>query len=125
MPYADLDFFLALVKDQDWLKSRAGILLAKYRCQLHTSLFTLIELLLVADRYHLDLKRSVETVCRLATVPKHDRALALHACDYMDQFKLTPFDALHAVSADGDSIISSDKAFDRAGLHRIPLERAA
>ena len=53
MPYADTDFFLALVKDKDWLKARAGDLLAAYSDQLWTSLFTLIEILLVADRYKL------------------------------------------------------------------------
>lgn len=42
--YADTDFFLALLKDTDWLKEKAISLAKKYEGQITTSEATFIEL---------------------------------------------------------------------------------
>ncbi|WP_456398062.1 PIN domain-containing protein [Palaeococcus sp. (in: euryarchaeotes)] len=54
MIYADTDFFLALLKPDDWLKENARKILEKYRGDITTSDATFIELLLLAERYGLD-----------------------------------------------------------------------
>lgn len=125
MPYADTDFFLALFKATDWLKTNARALLAQHEGKLRTSLATLIELLLLSKRYNLAIDEILTGVAQIATVPERDLALAQQAAGYMSEKNLTTFDALHAVAAAGEPIISSDKAFERAGLDRIPLEAAA
>ena len=57
MIYADTDFFLALLKDSDWLKQGAQHLAEQYKGKIWTSPPTLIELLLLAAEYHLDPER--------------------------------------------------------------------
>lgn len=34
------------------------------------------------------------------------------AATYVGEYGLTPFDALHLVESDGDTIVSSDEAYD-------------
>ncbi len=125
MPYADTDFFLAILKETDWLKSNANALLEAHRGDIRTSLATLIELLLLSEKYSLDPERILATVSSMASVPSEDLALSRTAAEHMLRSGLNTLDAFHAASAGTDEIISSDKAFDRVGLKRIPLESAA
>ena len=124
MPYADTDFFLALIKERDWLQSSAGKLYKKYRGQLWTSITTIIEVLLLAARLKLDPERLVLNLSRIAQLRGVDLQVALLAAHFMKQDGLGTFDALHGAFcfAERDEIISSDKVFDRIGLTRIPLE---
>ena len=48
MVYADTDFFLALMKESDWLQEAAKRILEEYSDEIWTSPVTLIELLLLA-----------------------------------------------------------------------------
>ena len=52
--YADTDFFLALIKKDDWLKKNAEKIYKKYKNELWTSTLTLKELLLLAYRDNKD-----------------------------------------------------------------------
>lgn len=54
MIYADTDFFLALLKENDWLQTSAKKLLAKHKGSIWTSPVTLIELMLLAVKCDLD-----------------------------------------------------------------------
>ena len=48
--YAETDFLLALIKDEDWLGEAATTVYHEHRDELWTSQFTLIELFMVAHR---------------------------------------------------------------------------
>ena len=125
MTYADTDFFLALLKDKDWLKSAARRLLPRHRDQLWTSLTTILELLLLATRFRLDPERIVVDTVQLAELRGIDVHTVLLAAHFIKRKRVTTFDAIHAASCvhAGDSILSSDNVYDRLGLTRISLER--
>jgi hypothetical protein len=121
--YAETDFLLALVKADDWLGESASAVYREHRDELWTSQFTLIELLLVAYREDRDTERVVANAIELLEV-RGDVDTVLAAASYVEQEGLTPFDALHLVESDGDTIVSSDKSYD--GLaERVELEERA
>ncbi|QDA30839.1 PIN domain-containing protein [Thermococcus indicus] len=118
MVYADTDFFLALMKPNDWLKENAKKLYERYRGEITTSEATFIELLLLARKFNLDPMRITAAVMAITGL---EDDLYLRAAYYMKEHGLNPFDAFHAAHC-GGMIISSDKAFGRVGIKRIKLE---
>jgi predicted nucleic acid-binding protein len=121
MIYADTDFFIALVKDDDWLQERARALAVEHD-DIYTSRATLLELLLISDRFEFDRMAALTHALEIASVPE-DEGVLFQAADLMDQEGLTAFDAYHAAYAGTDPVISSDQALDDADIERIPLER--
>jgi len=121
--YAETDFMLALIKADDWLGESAEAVYREHRDKLWTSQFTLIELLLVAYREDRDTERVVANAVELLEV-RGDVDTVLAAASYVEQEGLTPFDALHLVESDGDTIVSSDKAYDGLAA-RVKLEERA
>ena len=118
--YADLDFWLALLKNDDWLNDRAERLLEKYEGELEVSLATFIELFLVEERFAFDRERAVTAILELATY-EGDPNVVYQASENIDE-GLNTFDAFHAALS-GGSIISSDRAYDElTGVNRIRLE---
>ena len=109
--YAETDFLLALVKDEDWLGDAAETVYRDHRDELWTSQFTLIELLLVAYREDRDTERVVTNVANLVEV-RGDVDTVVAAATYIEDHGFTPFDALHLVESDGDTIVSSDEAYE-------------
>ena len=109
--YAETDFLLALVKDEDWLGDAAETVYRDHRDELWTSQFTFIELLLVAYREDRDTERVVTNAANLVEVRGNvDTVVA--AATYIEDHGFTPFDALHLVESDGDTIVSSDEAYE-------------
>lgn len=121
MLYVDTDFFIALVKDDDWLGERAEMLADEHAGDLYTSRATLLELLMISDRFDFDRMEALSYALEIAPIPE-DETVLFQAADYMDQFGLTAFDAYHVAYADEDPIISSDTQFDEVTDHRIRLE---
>lgn len=122
--YADTDFYLALLKERDWLKERAVQVCEKKGSVLYTSVVTVVELLLLAKRFSLDPERLL--ACVFGVTPRVvgiEKGTALEAAHYMKRKKVNVFDALHAAYC-GGHIVSSDKVFDRLGLSRLKLEKA-
>ena len=118
--YADLDFWLVLLKDGDWLAGRAESLLDEYENELEVSLATFIELFLVEERFAFDRERAVTAILELATY-EGDPNVVYQASETIDE-GLNTFDAFHAALS-GGSIISSDRAYDElTGVNRIRLE---
>jgi len=118
--YADLDFWLALLKDDDWLADRAESLLDEYENELEVSLATFIELFLVEERFAFDRERAVTAILELATY-EGDPNVVYQASENIDE-GLNTFDAFHAALS-GGSIISSDRAYDElTGVNRTRLE---
>lgn len=120
MLYADTDFFLALAKDEDWLEERALEVLAEHEGEIRTGLPTFLELAYNAEDYDLDLERATAEILEIAEVDVEEDAL-FQACANLDE-GLNVTDAFHAALAKGQPVISSDAAFERVGLDRIPLE---
>ena len=119
MIYADTDFFLALLKPNDWLKENAKKILNKYKGQITTSEVTFIELMLLAKRYNLDpikITRSVMAICNI------DDTKYLKAALYIKEYNANVFDAFHAANCGGE-IISSDNVYERLGIKRIDLRK--
>jgi hypothetical protein len=109
--YAETDFLLALIKDDDWLGEAAEAVYRDNRDELWTSQFTLIELLIVAYREGRDTERVVTNAAALLDV-RGDMDTVVAAATYVEDHGFTPFDALHLVESDGDTIVSSDEAYD-------------
>lgn len=121
MIYADTDFFIALVKDDDWLQRSAAEIALENEGQIYTSRATLLELLVISNRFEFDRMEALTYALELAAVPE-DEDVLFQAADYMEQDGLTAFDAYHAAYADEDPIISSDKSFDDITDDRIAIE---
>ncbi|WP_336133348.1 PIN domain-containing protein [Natronomonas amylolytica] len=109
--YAETDFLLALIKEEDWLGGAAEEVYRDRREDLWTSQFTLIELLLVAYRENRDTEQVVANAAALIDV-RGDVDTVVAAATYVEDHGFTPFDALHLVESDGDTIVSSDSAYD-------------
>lgn len=120
--YADTDFWLALLKDDDWLAERAMERLEEHRNDLEVSLATFLELFLIEDRYQFDRELATMAILQLAE-SSADPAVVFQASAYIDD-GLTPFDAFHAAIA-GERILSSDQSFEAVDLERVPLEQPA
>ncbi|WP_053947367.1 PIN domain-containing protein [Halolamina sediminis] len=109
--YAETDFLLALLKDEDWLGDAAESVYREYRDELWTSQFTLIELLLVAYREERDTAQIVTNAAELIEV-RGDVDTVVAAATYVEAHDFTPFDALHLVESDGDTVVSSDGTYE-------------
>ena len=126
--YAETDFLLALVKDEDWLGDAAETVYRDHRDELWTSQFTFIELLLVAYREDRDTERVVTNAANLVEV-RGDVDTVVAAATYIEDHGFTPFDALHPVESDDDTIVSSNEAYEsvapRLDLKTVDDESAA
>ncbi len=109
--YAETDFLLALIKDEDWLGAAAETVYRDRRDELWTSQFTLIELLMVAYREERDTERVVTNAANLVEV-RGDVDTVVSAATYVEDHGFTPFDALHLVESNGDTIVSSDDTYE-------------
>ena len=122
--YADLDFFLALLKEKDWLKTRAEEIYTKHYKDIWTSTITLQEIILYATREKHNPAEYIEKMLGLVKVK--ESIITVEICfgvaDLMNKYNFTTFDAFHAMLCEGDIIISSDKIYDRIGLKRLKLE---
>lgn len=121
MIYADTDFFIALVKDDDWPQERAAEIARENEGEIYTSRATLLELLVISDRFEFDRMEALTYALEIAAVPE-DEDVLFQAADYMEQAGLTAFDAYHVAYADEDPLISSDKSFDDVTDERIAIE---
>ncbi|KTG11037.1 twitching motility protein PilT [Haloprofundus marisrubri] len=127
--YVETDFLTALVKEEDWLRESA-LRALEDRDDIHTSILAYAEILvLFYDReqaaYEIDAPRAISNLLELVPIQpsKHEDAV-LAAAAFLDEYQMTPFDALHAgiaTTRDG-TVLSSEKDYDTIGLDRLPLE---
>ena len=124
MIYADTDFFMALIKESDWLKPSAQRLLKEYKGKIWTSPATLAELLLMAVKMNLDPEKMMMDTLNYAQLRGGPPDVYMVAAVYIKDKKMGAFDALHAAFCGLDCpILSSDKIFDKLGMKRIRLEQ--
>lgn len=127
--YVETDFLIALVKNQDWLRESALEALEE-RDDIHTSILAYAEVLvLFYDRgqseYDIDAPRAIANLLELVPIsPKTHEDAVLAAAAFLEEYQLTPFDALHAgvIATSGEEVLSSEQDYDTVGLDRIPLE---
>jgi len=121
MAYADTDFFLALVNEEDWLKSDARKVLEEYEGDIWTSIVTVLEISLLCKREDIDIERAMVDIVQIAELKDVELDNVFKAIDHIEKDGLNVFDAFRASFCSGDKIISSDKVFDRVLEERIEL----
>ena len=109
--YAETDFLLALIKEEDWLSEPAEKVYEENENELWTSQYTLVELMLVAYREGWNVLRVVAATKELVEV-RGDTEDVLAAASYVEDNGFTPFDALHLVKSGDDAVVSSDADYD-------------
>lgn len=127
--YVETDFLTALLKDDDWLQDGA-LQAVDDRDDIYTSILAYAEVLVLCyDReqaeYDIDVPRAITNLLELVPIrPAEHEDAVLAAATFLDDYQLTPFDALHAgMATTGDgSVLSSEKDYDTVGLDRHPLE---
>lgn len=119
MAYAETDFLLALIKDDDWLGERAETVYETSE-DLWTSPYTLLELMLVAYREGWNVLHVVASATQLVEV-RGDTEDIIAAASFVEDEGFTPFDALHLVESETAAIVSSDEDYD-AFSDRVALE---
>ena len=119
--YVDLDFILALIKGEDWLKEKAETIYEDNKEELWTSDFTLLELMLVAYREEKNIIKTLTNAEALLEV-KGDPDDILEAANHLENDGMTPFDAVHLVKSKDDPIVSSDSYYDKYS-EQIKLEK--
>ncbi|MFB6199273.1 MAG: type II toxin-antitoxin system VapC family toxin [Candidatus Nanohaloarchaea archaeon] len=118
MTYADTDFWVALMKQDDWLKQKAEKILEE-QDSVETSLTTFIELSLILKRFDVQKEEAFGEILQIADVDFEEK-IVFQALEYMDK-GLNTFNAFQAAHA-GSGIISADKEFDKIDIERIKLE---
>ena len=118
MPYADTDFFIALLKPGDRLAVSAAAVYGRYKGRIYTSLATIIELVIVGQRLNLDLERLIRSVMSMAYVDGIEQTSIEAVVHLIKNRHIGAFDAFHAVLSKGQ-IISSDHVYDGIGIGRI------
>ena len=96
MIYADTDFFLALMKESDWLQTSAKRLLQVHKDKLWTSPVTLIELLLVSAEFSIDPERLMADALELTHIQGGEVKPILITAHYIKSKGVGVFDSLHA-----------------------------
>lgn len=127
--YVEADFLTALLKDDDWLQDAALQALAD-REDIHTSVLAYAEVLVLCyDReqaaYEIDVPRAITNLLELVPIEPADHEDAvLAAATFLEDYRLTPFDALHAgmATVGDESVLSSEQDYETVGLDRQPLE---
>jgi predicted nucleic acid-binding protein len=120
--YADSDFFLALLKDSDWLKEKAKRIYEEHKDEIYVSPFTVAELMIVCVREKIPLRKTLFHISRIATIAFIKWELFFKASEYVEE-GATVFDALLMAFAKENEIISSDKVYEKFGFKIIDLKK--
>lgn len=121
--YADTDFFLALMKDSDWLKEKAKQIYEKNKENIFISPFTIAEIMIICKREGIPVKEVLIQISRIAKLENFSWNIFFKACDFIEE-GATIFDSLlMAFCSENDQIISSDKIYERFGFNVIDLKK--
>ena len=113
--YADTDFILALLKDDDWLQDSAKEVYRKNNDEIWTSQIAVIELMIVCENEGFDVERKLVDLEQLIEI-KAEMDQFLTAAHYMKNHGLHTFDALHAAYCGDETILSTDKEFEKLDI---------
>lgn len=121
--YADSDFFLALMKDSDWLKQEAILIYEKYKENIWVTPFTIVEIMIVCQREKIPLKETLIQISRIAKLETMQWQVFFKASELIEK-GATLFDSLlMSHCGNEEKIISSDKIYNKFGFKVIDLKR--
>lgn len=121
--FADTDFFLALMKDSDWLKEKAKKIYEQNKNNLFVTPFTIAEVMIICKRESIPLKDTLIQISRIAKLESASWEDFFKACDYIEQ-GATIFDSLlMAFCTKENEIISSDNIYEKFGFNVIDLKK--
>ena len=128
--YTDSDFFLALLKDSDWLKEKAKKIYEHNKDSIYVSPFTVVELMVVCVRENIPLKKTLFQISRIAGLTFVKWDLFFKAAEYVEQ-GASIFDSLlmafvyesELAFSEKSEIISSDKVYVKFGFKVIDLKK--
>ncbi|MBI2043018.1 PIN domain-containing protein [Candidatus Pacearchaeota archaeon] len=121
--YADTDFFLALMKDSDWLKEKAKRIYEKNKENLFVSPFTITEIMMICKREEIPVKETLAQISRIAKLENFSWGIFFRACNFMEK-GATIFDSLlMSFCSENDQIISSDSIYEKFGFSVIELKK--
>lgn len=122
--YADTDFFIALMKESDWLKEKAKKIYEKNKGNIYVSPFTIVEVMIICNREKIPIKQTLLQISRITKLEKIEWNIFFKTCDYVEN-GATIFDSLlMAFCEDGENlIISSDRVYEKFGFGIIDLSK--
>ena len=123
MIYADTDFLRRTREGRRLAPGRAEAIARDHERDIYTSRATLLELLVISERFEFDRMEALSYALEIASVPE-DESVLFQAADYMDQHGLTAFDAYHVAYTGDDTIVSSDTSFDDVTDDRLPIDES-
>jgi predicted nucleic acid-binding protein len=121
--YADTDFFLALIKNSDWLKEKAKSIYERNKDNLFVSPFTIAEIMIICKRMNIPLKETLAQISRIARLEGFAWATFFKACDFIEKGANIFDSLLMALCSENDCIISSDNIYEKFGFNIIDLKK--
>lgn len=118
--YADTDFFLALMKDSDWLKEKAKKIYYENKDDIYVIPFTIVEIMIVCKREKIPIKDTLLQISRIAKLEDCSWDLFFTATIFLDR-GASIFDSLLMAHCKNNEIISSDKIYEKFGFRLIKL----
>lgn len=121
--YADSDFFLALIKNSDWLKEKVEKVYEKNKGEIWVTPFTVAEIMIVCKREEIPMSEVLIQISRIAKLDCVSWDVFFRACDYIEK-GATIFDSLimgFCIQNKDNKIISSDKVYKKFGFDIINL----
>lgn len=120
--YADADFFLALMKNSDWLKEKAKEVYNKNKGDIWVTPFTIVEIMVICKREDIPIKNTLFQISRIAKLETISWDIFLKAGDYIEK-GATIFDSLLMSFCGNNVIISSDSIYEKFGFKVIGLRK--
>ncbi len=121
--YADTDFFLALIKNSDWLRKSAVKVYYLNKENIFVSPFTIAEIMMVCKKENIPIKETLIQMSRIAKLENLSWDVFLRSCYFIEN-GATIFDSLlMAVCSENDKIISSDNVYKKFGFDVIDLKK--
>ena len=121
--YADTDFILSIIKEDDWLQSQSKKILEKHKGNIETSAATFLEAMMVLKRSGIEEEPEImQDMLSIAKPINTPEEKLFKAAYYMKEYGINTFDAFHLAMTEDRKIISSDKEFDQTQKDRIKLE---
>ena len=105
MIFADTDFFLALMKESDWLKEPAEKLLRQDSGQIRILPTVLIEILLLARREMLDPERLLSDVLQIGVLDGYDPHMNLVLKNVEETYENNVVRKMESTIVRGDNVI--------------------
>ncbi|HLD83790.1 MAG TPA: pilus assembly protein [archaeon] len=123
MIYADTDFFLALIKENDWLKRNAARAYEYHKGNIESSDITLLELMFASTKYSLDPEVVAGSFFELTDNVKgitHEEGMKV--AWLIKEKGFGPADAFHFVFSSGNILITSEHNYAEIGREIIDLK---